>query len=161
MAERHERYESALTGRYAGEQMRRLFSAQRKFSTWRRLWLALAEAQQELGLDISDKQLKEMAAHLEDIDFEAVARREKQLRHDVMAHVYAFGDAAPAARPIIHLGATSQFVGCNTDLLLMREGMSILAGLLADVIDALGRFAGRWRDPVSYTHLTLPTTPYV
>jgi len=146
MAERHERYESPLTGRYAGEQMRRLFSAQRKFSTWRRLWLALAEAQQELGLDISDKQLKEMAAHLEDIDFEAVARYEKQLRHDVMAHVHAFGDAAPAARPIIHLGATSQFVGCNTDLLLMREGMSILAGLLADVIDALGRFAERWRD---------------
>jgi len=126
--------------------MRRLFSAQRKFSTWRRLWLALAEAQQELGLDISDKQLKEMAAHLEDIDFEAVARYEKQLRHDVMAHVHAFGDAAPAARPIIHLGATSQFVGCNTYLLLMREGMSILAGLLADVIDALGRFAERWRD---------------
>ena len=146
MAERHERYESPLTGRYAGEQMRRLFSAQRKFSTWRRLWLALAEAQQELGLDISDKQLKEMAAHLEDIDFEAVARYEKQLRHDVMAHVHAFGDAAPAARPIIHLGATSQFVGCNTYLLLMREGMSILAGLLADVIDALGRFAERWRD---------------
>ena len=146
MAERHERYESPLTGRYAGEQMRRLFSAQRKFLTWRRLWLALAEAQQELGLDISDKQLKEMAAHLEDIDFEAVARYEKQLRHDVMAHVHAFGDAAPAARPIIHLGATSQFVGCNTDLLLMREGMSILAGLLADVIDALGRFAERWRD---------------
>ena len=146
MAERHERYESPLTGRYAGEQMRRLFGAQRKFSTWRRLWLALAEAQQELGLDISDKQLKEMAAHLQDIDFEAVARYEKQFRHDVMAHVHAFGDAAPAARPIIHLGATSQFVGCNTDLLLMREGMSILAGLLADVIDALGRFAERWRD---------------
>ena len=146
MAERHERYESPLTGRYAGDQMCRLFSAQRKFSTWRRLWLALAEAQRELGLDISDKQLKEMAAHLEDIDFEAVARYEKQLRHDVMAHVHAFGDAAPAARPIIHLGATSQFVGCNTDLLLMREGVSILAGLLADVIDALGRFAERWRD---------------
>ena len=146
MAERHERYESPLTGRYAGEEMRRLFSAQRKFSTWRRLWLALAEAQQELGLDISDKQLKEMAAHLEDIDFGAVARYEKQFRHDVMAHVHAFGDAAQAARPIIHLGATSQFVGCNTDLLLMREGMSILAGLLADVIDALGRFAERWRD---------------
>ena len=146
MAERHERYESPLTGRYAGEQMRRLFSAQRKFSTWRRLWLALAEAQRELGLDISGKQLKEMATHLEDIDFEAVARYEKQLRHDVMAHVHAFGDAAPAARPIIHLGATSQFVGCNTDLLLMREGMKIVAGLLANVIDALGRFAQRWRD---------------
>ena len=146
MAEKHEQYESPLAGRYAAEQMRRLFGAQRKFSTWRRLWLALAEAQQELGLDISDQQLKEMADHLDDIDFEAVARYEKQFRHDVVAHVHAFGDAAPSARPIIHLGATSQFVGCNTDLLLMREGMDILAGHLANIIDALGRFAERWRD---------------
>ena len=115
-------YESSLAGRYASRAMRTLFSPQRKFSTWRRLWLALAKAQQELWLDISDQQLKEMADHLEDIDFAAAAEYERTFRHDVIAHIHAFGDAAPSARPIIHLGATSQFVGCNTDLLLMREG---------------------------------------
>ncbi len=147
-------YESSLAGRYASRAMRTLFSPQRKFSTWRRLWLALAKAQQELGLDISDQQLKEMADHLEDIDFAAAAEYERTFRHDVIAHIHAFGDAAPSARPIIHLGATSQFVGCNTDLLLMREAMDILAGYLANIIDALGSFAAGRRDLpcLAFTH---------
>jgi len=134
--------------------MRRLFGPQRKFSTWRRLWLALASAQQKLGLDISDHQLKEMADHLDDIDLEAAGRYERKFRHDVVAHIHAFGDVAPSARPIIHLGATSQFVGDNTDLVLMREALDILIGYLANIVDALGTFAARWRDLpcLAYTH---------
>jgi len=154
MDDKHLEYQSPLTARYASRKMRHLFGAQRKFSTWRRLWLALAEAQQKLGLDIADAQLKEMADHLEDIDFEAVARYERQFRHDVMAHIHAFGDVAPSARGIIHLGATSQFVGCNTDLLLMREGLDTLIGGLAGTVDAFGTFAARWRHLpcLGYTH---------
>ncbi len=147
-------YESPLLTRYAGRAMRELFGARRKFSTWRRLWLALAEAQQQLGLDISDRQLREMADHLDDIDFERAAAYEKKFRHDVMAHIHAFADAAPSARPVIHLGATSQFVGCNTDLLLMREGLDMLIGLLANVIDRIGAFAAAHRDLpcLAFTH---------
>ena len=154
MASESQEYRSPLASRYAGEAMRTLFSPQRKFSTWRRLWLALAEAQQKLGLDITDKQLKEMADHLDDVDFEAVAEYERKFRHDVVAHIHAFGDAAPSARPIIHLGATSQFVVDNTDLLLMREAMSLLTGYLANIIDALGAFARKWRDLpcLAFTH---------
>jgi adenylosuccinate lyase len=154
MGREHEEYESPLAERYAGQAMRRLFGPQRKYSTWRRLWLALAEAQQKQGLEITDQQLKEMADHLDDIDFEAAARYEKQFRHDVVAHIHAFGDAAPSARGIIHLGATSQFVGDNTDLILMREGMDILVGHLANVIDRLGGFAAKYRDLpcLAFTH---------
>jgi len=145
MDERSRTYVSPLEGRYASAEMRELFSAQRKHSTWRRLWLALAEAERELGLDISDEQIAEMRAHLDDIDFAAAAAYEKKFRHDVMAHIHAFGDAAPKARPIIHLGATSQFVGCNTDLLQIREGLEILRGRLVNVIDALASFAAEHR----------------
>ncbi len=147
-------YESPLIQRYAGPGMRRLFGPQRKFSTWRRLWLALASAQQKLGLDISDRQLKEMADHLDDIDFEAAGRYERKFRHDVVAHIHAFGDVAPSARPIIHLGATSQFVGDNTDLVLIREALGILIGYLANIVDALGTFAAHWKDLpcLAYTH---------
>ena len=147
-------FQSPLSGRYASVAMRRLFGAQRKFSTWRRLWLVLAEEQQKLGLAITDTQLREMAEHLDDIDFAAAAAYEKKLRHDVMAHIHAFGDVAPSARPIIHLGATSQYVVDNTDSLLMREGMDVLIGLLANIVDALGRFAMRWRalPCLGYTH---------
>jgi len=154
MSGQHIEYESPLCGRYASAAMKELFGAQRKFSTWRRLWLALAEAQQALGLDISDTQLKEMADHLDDIDFEKAAEYEKKFRHDVMAHIHAFGDVAPSARPIIHLGATSQFVGCNTDLLQMREGLEILSGYLANIIDRLGAFAAAHRDLpcLGFTH---------
>ena len=147
-------YTSPLGGRYAGAEMRELFSPERKHSTWRRLWLALAEAQQELGLDITGEQLEAMRVHLDDIDFAAAAAYEKKFRHDVMAHIHAFGDVAPAARGIIHLGATSQFVNCNTDMIQTREGLTILSRLLANVIDALASFAAEWRDRacLGFTH---------
>lgn len=134
--------------------MRELFGQQKKFSTWRRLWLALAEAQKQLGLSITDSQLRRMAEHLDDIDFAKAEQYERTFRHDVMAHIHAFADAAPEARPIIHLGATSQFVNDNTDLMLMREGMKLLTGHLANVIDALGVFAQKWRDLpcLGFTH---------
>lgn len=126
--------------------MRELFSERKKFSTWRRLWLALAEAQRQLGLDISEQQVRQMSEHLDDIDFDKAAEYESKFRHDVMAHIHTFADAAPAARAVIHLGATSQFVGCNCDLILMREAVGILLGRVAAVIDALGRFAAEHRD---------------
>jgi len=154
MEDRASGYVSPLEARYAGRAMREVFSARRKFSTWRRLWLALAEAQKALGLAISDLQLKQMAEHLDDIDFGKAEQYERQFRHDVMAHIHAFGDVAPAAKPIIHLGATSQFVGCNTDLILMREAMAILIGQLANVIDKLAGFAEKHRDLpcLGFTH---------
>jgi adenylosuccinate lyase len=152
--DRHAGYVSPLEGRYASPEMREIFSDQRKFSTWRRLWLALAESQQALGLDISDQQLSQMREHLDDIDFAAAGEYERKLRHDVMAHVYAFGDAAPEARGIIHLGATSQFVGCNTDLMQMRDGLRVLLGRLANIVDVLGRFAQEHRELpcLGFTH---------
>ena len=154
MGSEHLEYESPLCGRYASGAMRRLWGPQRKFSTWRRLWLALAEAQQELGLDITDEQLQQMREHLDDIDFAAVAEYEKKFRHDVVAHIHAFGDVAPRARPIIHLGATSQFVGCNTDLILIREALGMLTVYLANIIDRLGDFAARYRELpcLGFTH---------
>jgi adenylosuccinate lyase len=154
MNDKHLTYTSPLETRYAGKAMRELFGAQRKFSTWRRLWLALATSQKELGLDITQEQLDEMAAHLDDIDFDAAADYEKTFRHDVMAHVHTFGDVAPSAKGIIHLGATSQYVVDNTDLLLMREGLQATAGLLASVIDALATFAQEHRDLpcLAFTH---------
>jgi len=154
MNDRHSGYVSPLEGRYASPEMRELFSARRKVSTWRRLWLALAESQKALGLEITDGQIRQMAEHLDDIDFQKASEYEGKLRHDVMAHIHAFGDVAPKARPIIHLGATSQFVGCNTDLILMREGMRILVGRLINIIDALADFAHGHRDLpcLGYTH---------
>ncbi|MGC9455364.1 MAG: adenylosuccinate lyase [Phycisphaerae bacterium] len=154
MDERRQTYISPFETRYAGREMRELFGEQRKFSTWRRLWLALAEAQRQLGLEISDEQLEQMRAHLDDIDFEAADRYESKFRHDVMAHIHAFADAAPAARPIIHLGATSQFVGCNTDIILMREALNLLTVELAGVVDALASFSEEHRDLpcLAWTH---------
>jgi len=154
MADPNDTYRSPLVERYAGAEMSAVFGANRKFTTWRRLWLALAEAQKQLGLDITDEQIRRMSEHLDDIDYAGVARHEKELRHDVMAHIHAFGDAAPAARPIIHLGATSQFVNDNTDLLLMREAMGLLVRGLVNVIDALARFAAEHRDLpcLGFTH---------
>lgn len=147
-------YSSPLETRYAGKEMRELFSAQRKFSLWRRLWLALAEAQQQTGLNITDRQIKEMAKHLDDIDFAKAAQYERKFRHDVMAHIHAFGDIAPAARPIIHLGATSQFVNDNTDLILMREAMTLVSAQLVNVIGALAGFAEKHRalPCLAFTH---------
>jgi len=145
MSDRNETYVSPLESRYAGAEMRELFSAKRRFTTWRRLWLTLARCQKELGLDITDDQIKEMSDHVQDVDFDKAAEYERESRHDVMAHIRAFGDAAPSARGIIHLGATSQFVNCNTDLILMRQAMDLLAGKLANVIDALADFAEEHR----------------
>jgi adenylosuccinate lyase len=160
-------YRSPLEGRYASLAMRTIWSARRKFTTWRRLWLALAEGQHELGVRIQGKpiaeaQLAELREHLDDIDFEAAAKYEQSLRHDVMAHIHALGDVAPAARPIVHLGATSQFVNCNTELLLIRDALRLVAQKLARVVDALGTFAIEYRDvpTLGFTHYqpAQPTT---
>jgi adenylosuccinate lyase len=151
----HETYTSPLSERYASRAMLELWSPQRKFGLWRRLWLALAEAERELGVGIPDEAIAQMRAHLDDIDFAAVAAYEKRFRHDVMAHVHAFGDVAPAAKPFIHYGATSAFVTDNTDLLLMREGLGLLRRKAMTTISALADFARQWRaEPtLGYTHL--------
>jgi len=150
----HNTYVSPLETRYAGKDMRTLFGDQKKFSTWRRLWLELARCQKELGLNIRDEQIAQMQARLDEIDFATAAEYERKFRHDVMAHIHTFGDAAPAARGIIHLGATSQYVNDNTDLLLMREGMNLLIGLLVNVVAALAEVARRHRDTacLAFTH---------
>lgn len=154
MEDKRNTYSSPLAGRYASNAMKELFGAQRKFSTWRKLWLALAEAQKQLGLDITDAQLAEMSQHLDDIDFDKAAEYERKFRHDVMAHIHAFGDVAPAAKGIIHLGATSQFVVDNTDLIIMREALGILAGELANIVDAVGAFAAEHKSLpcLGFTH---------
>ncbi|HTN77835.1 MAG TPA: adenylosuccinate lyase [Pirellulaceae bacterium] len=158
----HDRYDNPLISRYASREMAELWGDQRKFSTWRRLWVMLAEAEQELGLAITDAQLAELREHLDDIDFTVAAQHERRLRHDVMAHVHTYGDVCPTARPIIHLGATSCYVTDNTDLILMREGLQMVAGRLAAVIHALGKFATQYRDLpcLGFTHLqpAQPTT---
>ena len=158
----HEFYENPLIHRYASPEMCRLWGAERKFRTWRRLWVALAEAEAELGLSISPAQIEQLRQHVDDIDFAAAERYERKLRHDVMAHVHAYGDVCPEARGIIHLGATSCYVTDNTDLLLMREGLQLLAGRLAATIDRLAAFAQQWRDLpcLAFTHFqpAQPTT---
>lgn len=154
MAQNKDIYTSPLVERNASREMSELFGAQKKFSTWRRLWLELARAQKKLGLDIKESQIRQMTRRLNDIDFKKAARYEKQFRHDVMAHVYTFGDAAPKAAPIIHLGATSCYVGDNADLVIMREAMQLIAGKLAAVINLLGKFAGKYRSipTLGFTH---------
>jgi len=148
-------YQSPLVTRNASPEMLAVFSPQRKFSTWRRIWLALAESQKELGLPITDEQVSQMSAHLDDIDFEEAARQEQRLRHDVMAHLHTFAKAAPAAKPIMHLGATSMDIVDNTDVLLLRDGLDIIARKLGVLVDRLGKFAQRYRNlpTLSYTHL--------
>ena len=138
-------YESPLSSRYASREMLYLFSPDKKFTTWRRLWIALARAEMKLGLPITQAQIDEMEQHKDDIDYEAAARYERQLRHDVMAHIHAFGDLCPTAMPIIHLGATSCFVGDNTDVILMREGLELLRGKLVNLIDRLTKCAMEYR----------------
>lgn len=147
-------YTSPLVERNASREMAELFGAQKKFSTWRKLWLELAKAQKNLGLEITQKQIDEMAAHLDDIDFDKAAAYERQFRHDVMAHVYTFAEVAPKAAPIIHLGATSCYVGDNADLIIMRDALRLLAGKLAAVIDLLAKFAEQYRDlpTLGFTH---------
>jgi adenylosuccinate lyase len=158
----HDRYENPLITRYASPEMAGLFSDARKFGLWRRLWVVLAEAEREMGLGVSQEQVEELKAHVDEIDYKAAAAYERKLRHDVMAHVHAYGDVCPQARPIIHLGATSCYITDNADLILMREALQLLARRLAAVIDQLGRFASDHRDLacLGYTHLqpAQPTT---
>ncbi|HEV2973328.1 MAG TPA: adenylosuccinate lyase [Pirellulales bacterium] len=158
----HEFYENPLTNRYASREMSALWGSERKFRTWRRLWVWLAEAEAELGLDISALQIEQLRSHIDAIDFAAADRYERKLRHDVMAHVHAFGDQCPEARRIIHLGATSCYVTDNTDLMLMRDGLKLLAGRLASTIDQLAAFAESHRTLpcLGFTHLqpAQPTT---
>ncbi len=151
----HDVYDNPLIGRYASTEMSQLWSPQTKHSTWRKLWVVLAEAERELGLDISQAQVDELKAKIDHIDFEAAARHEKRLRHDVMAHVHAYGDVCPAAKPIIHLGATSCYVTDNTDLILMRRGLELLRAKLVATIDQLAKFAVEYRDLpcLGFTHL--------
>jgi len=143
-----------LTERYASKEMSYLFSANFKFRTWRKLWLALAEAEQELGLEISDAQLAELRANLESINYEDAERREREVRHDVMSHVYAFGLQAPSAKGIIHLGATSAYVTDNTDILQMAEGLRIMRARIVTLMAKLREFAWRWRSApaLAFTH---------
>ena len=141
MQQDHSAYLSPFSTRYASQEMQYLFSAQNKFSLWRKLWIILAESEQELGLSITDEQLSEMRAHIDDIDFDRAAEYEKKLRHDVMAHIHAWGDQCPAARPIIHLGATSCYVGDNADVLILKDALQLIRKRLIAVIGALAEFA--------------------
>ncbi len=147
-------YQSPLNTRYASKEMSHLFSQEFKFQTWRKLWIALAEAEKELGLSITQEQIDEMKAHQYDINYEVAEAREKEVRHDVMSHVYAFGKQAPKAEPIIHLGATSCYVGDNTDIIIMTEAMKLIRKKIINVINELSKFALEYKDmpTLGYTH---------
>ena len=149
------RYESAFSGRYASPEMQYLFSADKKFSTWRKLWISLAKAEKAMGLDITDAQIAELEAHVDDIDYKAAGEYEKKLRHDVMAHIHAWGDVCPNARPIIHLGATSCYVGDNTDMIIAKEALALVREKLLAVIKNLRDFAETYKalPALAYTHL--------
>ena len=155
-------YESPLNSRYASKEMQYLFSPDKKFSTWRKLWIALAESEKELGLDITDKQISQMKEHIYDINYDVAREREKKVRHDVMSHVYAFGEQCPDAKPIIHLGATSCYVGDNTDIIIMTEAMTLIKNKLISLIGHLAKFAKEYRDlpTLAFTHFqpAQPTT---
>ena len=157
-----DRYESPLCERYASARMQYIFSPDFKFTSWRKMWLYLAEAEKELGLDITDEQLDEIRAHLNDVDYDAAAAYEKRLRHDVMAHLRAFADQCPKAGPILHLGATSCYVGDNTDVWQLSEALKSLRGQLLGVMAALSDFALKNADvpTLAYTHFQAaqPTT---
>jgi adenylosuccinate lyase len=144
-----------LAERYASAEMLNLWSPATRHGLWRQLWLALAEAEKSLGYNISDEAIRQMREHLDDIDFVAVAAYERRFRHDVMAHVHAFGDVAPAAKGVIHLGATSAYVTDNTDLIQMRRGLDLLRGRIISALRALAAFARKWKDEptLGYTHL--------
>ena len=150
----YDRYESPLITRYTSVSMQQLFSAQRRAETWRRLWLALAKTEHELGLPITEEQIRDLEAHLTDIDFDCISHREKEVRHDVMAHIYAYGKAAPSAAGIIHLGATSCYVTDNGDLILYREGLRMLRDKLRSLLAVLADFADRYKalPTLGYTH---------
>ncbi|HEV2642385.1 MAG TPA: lyase family protein, partial [Candidatus Elarobacter sp.] len=148
-------YSSPLAARYASRAMLELWSPQKRHRLWRQLWIALAEAQRELGVDIPVEAITEMRNAADSIDFDAAARYEQRFRHDVMAHVHTFADAAPAARRFIHLGATSAFVTDNADIILMRRALELLRGRVVHALAALADFAERWKDEptLGYTHI--------
>lgn len=147
-------YSNPLAERYSSKEMLKVFSPQFKFSTWRKLWYALAETEKELGLDITDEQLKQMRDNIDNIDYDLADEMERKFRHDVMAHVHTFGVIAPKAMPIIHLGATSAFVGDNTDLIQIKEGLSIIKKKMVNVIEGLSKFALEYKDlaTLGFTH---------
>lgn len=142
----HSIWSSPLSARYASRPMQELFSDDKKFRTWRRLWIALAEAEQELGLDITDVQIAQLREHAEDINYDVAKAREAKVRHDVMSHVYAYGQQCPDARGIIHLGATSCYVGDNTDLIVMHEALALLQKKIVAILAQLREFALKYKD---------------
>ena len=158
----YDKYVSPLSERYASREMQYIFSPDKKFTTWRRLWIALAEAEHELGLPVTREQIEELKAHQDDINYEVAKAREKEVRHDVMSHVYAYGVQCPKAKGIIHLGATSCYVGDNTDIIVMAEALKLVRKKLINVMDELARFADRWKDQptLAFTHFqpAQPTT---
>ena len=162
-------YVSPLSERYASKEMQYIFSPDMKFSTWRKLWIALAETEKELGLKdadgnprITDEQIEELKSHIEDINYDVAKERERIVRHDVMSHVYAYGVQCPKAKGIIHLGATSCYVGDNTDIIIMTEGLKLVKKKLVNVIDVLSKFAMKYKDlpTLAFTHFqpAQPTT---
>ena len=157
-----DRYVSPLSERYASKEMQYIFSPDMKFRTWRKLWIALAETERELGLNITQEQIDEMKAHADDINYDVAKERERQVRHDVMSHVYAFGVQCPKAKGIIHLGATSCYVGDNTDIIVMTEALKLVRKKLVNVIAELSKFAAQYKDQptLAFTHLqpAQPTT---
>ena len=158
----NDRYRSPLSERYASKEMQYIFSPDMKFRTWRRLWIALADTEKELGLDITDEQIAELKEHAEDINYEVAKEREKKVRHDVMSHVYAYGQQCPKAKGIIHLGATSCYVGDNTDIIVMHEALQLVRTKLVNVIAELADFADKYKDQptLAFTHFqpAQPTT---
>jgi adenylosuccinate lyase len=148
------KYEHPLTDRYASKEMSYLWSPTKKFSTWRKLWIALAEAEKDLGLEITEEQLEEMRAHITDIDFDLAEKKEAEFRHDVMAHVHTFGTVAPKAHGIIHLGATSCYVGDNTDIIQMKESLVLVRGKMVKLLSCLKEFAEKYADmpTLGFTH---------
>ena len=157
-----DRYVSPLSERYASKEMQYIFSQDMKFRTWRRLWIALAETEKELGLNITQEQIDELKAHKDDINYDVAKERERQVRHDVMSHVYAYGVQCPKAKGIIHLGATSCYVGDNTDIIVMAEALKLVQKKLVNVIAELSKFADKYKDQptLAFTHFqpAQPTT---
>ena len=149
------KYVSPFSTRYSSDEMQYVFSEEFKFKTWRRLWIELAKAEKELGLDITDKQIAQLEAHAEDINFEVARAREREVRHDVMSHVYAYGKQCPDAEPIIHLGATSCYVGDNTDVIILKKASEIILKKAAAVVKNLADFAQKYKGMpcLAYTHL--------
>ena len=147
-------YSTPLNSRYASKEMSYIFSDDMKFTTWRKLWVALAEGEKELGLNITDEQIKELKEHINDINYEDAIKREKEVRHDVMSHVYAYGFQCPKAKGIIHLGATSCYVGDNTDIIIMKEALELIKEKIVTVLNHLNKFALEYKDmpTLGFTH---------